>query len=214
MDLLEMVKSKYPEDVKDFLNETFPQWIPFFIHILDAPFPPPEDPNYKGVITIKTQVVKTAVKMKHAFSSHFATYLPGLFASTWNSLNSIKDRYSREFVANSQEGRLVDSDGLSFSLDLFVLEEIEFVKLCIKSKDVKAEVEVGEGDSSPLSQLVYTAIILSQIAMEDVWALEQQLGGRGLIFNRRNYGKLTLTSSSLRKHPSRRIIRLGTPLAI
>lgn len=177
MDLLDMLKSKYPEDVKDFLTELFPAWVPYFIQILDSPFPDALDPSYKGIITIKTIVLNTIIRVKRNFSTFFAQYVPSLFASTWNSLNSVKERYAVEFVTQSTEGRLVDSDSLSYSLDLFVLEELEFIKSCLKSKDVKSEVEIGDGENSPLWQLVYASIVLAQITMEDaeLWDVDMNI---------------------------------------
>lgn len=56
-----MVKAKYPEDVKDFLTESLNTWVPFFTHILDLPLPEnKEDPALRGLITIKTQVLRVS----------------------------------------------------------------------------------------------------------------------------------------------------------
>lgn len=114
------------------------------------------------------------MKVRGLFGNIFSPYAPGLFGSTWNSLNTLKERYVREFVEDVEDGRLIDSDELPYSFDLLILEALDFVKACIKTKNIKDEVERGEGGSSPLDQLVYASILLSQITAEDaeLWEID------------------------------------------
>lgn len=107
------------------------------------------------------------MKIRLEFAPVLAEYMPVLFSSTWNELNKIKDRYTEKFIQNDTEGRLVDADHLPYSLDLFILEELDFVQLCLKAKPVKDAIMQQGGT---LEQLIYATIALSQITVEDVRA--------------------------------------------
>jgi len=92
-------------------------------------------------------------------------------------MNRVKDMYVEEFVQDEAEGRLVDIDGLPYSLDLYCLEQLDFIQSCLGNRTVKDHIEhagFGIGGSSPFSQMVFTAIALSQITGEDktMWEID------------------------------------------
>jgi hypothetical protein len=111
------------------------------------------------------------------FPNLFNQQIEKLFGATWTDMNQIKDMYVQEFVQDEAEGRLVDADGLPYSLDLYVLEQLDFLQSCLGNRVVKEHIEqagFGGANSSPLSQMVSTAITLSQIAGEDktMWEID------------------------------------------
>lgn len=92
-------------------------------------------------------------------------------------MNFVKDMYVQEFVKDEAEGRLVDVDALPYSLDLYVLEQLDFIQSCLGNKTVRDQISqagFAEGGASPFSQMVYTTIALSQIAGEDktMWEID------------------------------------------
>lgn len=92
-------------------------------------------------------------------------------------MKRFKDMYVEEFVQKGAEGRLVDVDSLPYSLDLYVLEQLDFIQSCLGNSTVKdhiGQAGFGLAGSSPFSQMVFTAIALSQIAGEDktMWEID------------------------------------------
>jgi hypothetical protein len=92
-------------------------------------------------------------------------------------MNFTKDQYVQEFVKEEAEGRLVDGDGLPYSLDLLVLEQLDFVQSCLKNKSVRDHLEqagFAGGNASPFSQMLFATIALAQIAAEDrsMWEID------------------------------------------
>ena len=111
------------------------------------------------------------------FAKLFEPYTDKLFGATWADLNSVKDMYVREFIIEEAEGRLVNSDGLPYSLDLYVLELLDFVQACMGHKSVREQIERAgfvHGGASPFSQMVYSAVALAQITGEDktMWDMD------------------------------------------
>jgi hypothetical protein len=111
------------------------------------------------------------------FPNLFNQHIEKLFGATWMDMNQVKDMYVQEFVLEEAEGRLVDADGLPCSLDLYVLEQLDFLQSCLGNRTVKEHIEqagFGGANSSPFSQMVFTAITLSQIAGEDktMWEID------------------------------------------
>ena len=106
------------------------------------------------------------MKIRFEFAPLLNDYILALFQATWNELNQLKERYVQEFIENDTEGRLVDVDHLPYSLDLFILEELDFVQLCLKAKAIKDAI-VSQGGPS-VEHLIYATICLAQITVEDV----------------------------------------------
>jgi hypothetical protein len=111
------------------------------------------------------------------FPNLFNQHIEKLFGATWTDMNQVKDIYVQQFVQDEAEGRLIDADGLPYSLDLYVLEQLDFLQSCLGNRIVKDHIEqagFGGANSSPLSQMVSTAITLSQIAGEDktMWEID------------------------------------------
>jgi hypothetical protein len=66
-EMLEMVMGDHGAAVKAFLDESMKTWMPFFMDILKAPWPPSDssavaidqnDGNFRGLVALKVQVVK------------------------------------------------------------------------------------------------------------------------------------------------------------
>jgi hypothetical protein len=117
------------------------------------------------------------MQVKLHFHPLFNLHVENLFGATWAAMNNVKDRYVEEFIRNEAEGRLVDIDMLPYSLDLYVLELLDFVQYCLSNKTVKEHIEhagFSLGNTSPFSQMVFTTISLGQIPKEDrsMWDID------------------------------------------
>ncbi|KAH0605511.1 uncharacterized protein H6S33_004733 [Morchella sextelata] len=177
IEMLEMVKEDHPNAVNDFAKEILDLWVPFFVGTLSGSFPETDDITFDGVVTLRIQIIRTIMQIRKVFGSLLAPFLGQIFAVTWQELNTVKDRYVRDFVINETEGKLVDLDSLPYSLDLLVLEQLDFIQTCLKNKAVRdelARVSAGGGAGSPLVQMVNATVALSQVASEDegMWEVD------------------------------------------
>lgn len=177
IEMLEMVKEDHPSAVNDFAKEILDLWVPFFVGTLSGSFPETDDHTFDGVVTLRIQVIRTIMQIRKVFGSLLAPFLGQVFAVTWQELNTVKDRYVRDFVINESEGKLVDLDSLPYSLDLLVLEQLDFIQTCLKNKPVRDELaraSAGGGPGTPLDQMVHATVALSQVASEDegMWEVD------------------------------------------
>ncbi|KAF3224223.1 hypothetical protein TWF106_004423 [Orbilia oligospora] len=178
IELLEMVKDGHPGPVEQFATEVVGGWMSFFIQILKQPFLHLADTNveeYNGLVTLKLQSYKTISKIVSVFANTMTKYMPELFEVTWSELNGTTERYVKDFVIGDADGRLSNIDGLPFTLDLLMLEEADFLQVCLRAKSVKEKFMQGlQVNQQPLEQLIYTSILLAQITGEDegLWELD------------------------------------------
>lgn len=89
----------------------------------------------------------------------------------------IQDRYVRDFITKDSQGKLINSDGLPRTLDLLVLEQLDFIQTCLKSKPLRDELlqaSRGAGVDAPLTQMVVATTALGQVAKEDegLWEVD------------------------------------------
>ncbi|KAL7271073.1 hypothetical protein RUND412_006190 [Rhizina undulata] len=177
IEMLEMVKEDHAGPVNEFAKQALELWVPFFAEVLEKPLPPGNDETLQGLVTLKIQVIRTVMQVRQNFTALFTQFIGQLFGATWRELNTVKDRYITDFISNESEGRLVDLDSLPYSLDLFVLEQLDFIQSCLKNKTVRDELErssLGGAPGSPLDQMVFASIALSQVAVEDegMWEID------------------------------------------
>ncbi|KAL4923974.1 putative importin beta-5 subunit [Aspergillus undulatus] len=152
LDTLEMVLEQHKTAVKQFMDEVLGGWSPFFIETLKAPLPQPpteqeeskdtEVPSqWRGVIGLKLQVVKTLMKIRMIFPGLLVSQSPAYFSTIWTELSNIQVAYHEFYINDERQGRLVDVDGLPYTLDLLVLEELDFIQSLLKAPPVKAELQ-------------------------------------------------------------------------
>lgn len=78
-------------------------------------------------------------KVKRVHVTALSQHVLELFTVVWEELSRFVPAYSLLFVDGEFEGKLVDSDGLPYTLDALVLEEIDFLASALKAKTVRAE---------------------------------------------------------------------------
>lgn len=196
-DLMDMVKDEHGPEVKGFADEILTAWSPFFMEVMKLPLPskpPGRDEGYesgadngasqwRGIIALKLQVVKTLIKIKGVFPTILLPQSPVLFSATWEELTLVQDLYKEMYVDNDEQGRLEDADGLPYTLDFLVLEELDFLQLCLKAAPVQKELEAqlqqhaGISNTPWVMDVMKLAVNYAQIQKEeeDLWDIDVNL---------------------------------------
>lgn len=189
-DTLEMVMEDHKAAVKGFAEETFGSWIPFFIDALNAPLPAaPSDEDedqdtgvpevYRGMVALKLQVVKVLMRIRSLFPSTLSPQSQALFSATWQELATLQPQYHQMYIEDDRQGRLEDADGLPYTLDFLVLEELDFMQTCLRAPPVRKELEQqlqnqGNVAGSWITEVMKTAVAYAQITTEEegLWDID------------------------------------------
>lgn len=189
-DTLEMVMEDHKAAVKGFAEEVLGEWYPFFIGTLKAKLPPTpseEDEEqetgvpeyYRGMVALKLQVVKVLMRIRGLFPSALAPQSPLLFSATWDELSSLQPTYHEMYIVEDRQGRLEDADGLPYTLDFLVLEELDFMQACLRAPPVRKELEQqlqnqnGQSDNW-VKEVMKLAVAYAQITTEEegLWDID------------------------------------------
>lgn len=152
--IMDIVKEEHSTEVKGFADEVLTAWSPFFLETMKIPLPPRPDQSgdsydearrepdaWRGIIALKLQVVKTLMKIRGVFPQLLLPQSPVLFSATWAELSLLQDAYRDMYIDHDDQGRLEDSDGLPYTLDFLVLEELDFLQSCLRAPPVMKELE-------------------------------------------------------------------------
>jgi hypothetical protein len=180
-DILEMVIDDHKAAVKGFAEETLTGWLPFFIETLKTSLPqaPPAGAEtqgteqaelYRGFVAFKYQAVKVLMRIRQLFPSTLSPHSPALFSATWQELSTLQSQYQATYIDDDQQGRLEDADGLPYTLDFLVLEELDFMQACIRAPPVRKELESQITAGSPpawMADVMKIAVAYAQITTEE-----------------------------------------------
>ncbi|KAL3420014.1 importin-beta domain-containing protein [Phlyctema vagabunda] len=194
---MDMVKDEHGPEVKAFADEALSAWSPFFLNILKEQLPAKpasgeegydnenksQPEAWRGVIALKLQVVKTLMKIRAVFPQLLLPQSPVLFSTTWAELSILQDQYRDMYVENDEQGRLEDADGLPYTLDFLVLEELDFLQSCLRAPPVQKELEAqlqanGGVQGTPwIMDVMKLAVGYAQIPKEeeDLWDIDVNL---------------------------------------
>ncbi|KAI5866720.1 ARM repeat-containing protein [Durotheca rogersii] len=146
-DLMDTVKDEHPKEVHGFAEEAMKGWFPFFDQTMKLRLPD-RDPqsisqpdSWNGLIALKLQVVKCLLKLKLVFANLLAPQTPVFFQAIWEELLLLEPSHELMYIENEAQGRLEDSDGLPYTLDFLVLEELDFLNSCMRAPPVRKELE-------------------------------------------------------------------------
>jgi len=189
--IMDIVKDEHENQVKAFAEEALAAWCPFFLQTLKRPLPAAaigqglEDPAtaWRGIVALKLQVVKTLMKIRAVFPTLLLPQSPVLFTTTWEELNLLQKAYNDMYVDNDEQGRLEDVDGLPYTLDFLVLEELDFLQMCLRAPPVQKELENqlqahGGVKSTPwVMDVMKLAVGFAQICKEEeeLWDIDVNL---------------------------------------
>ncbi|KAF2157287.1 ARM repeat-containing protein [Myriangium duriaei CBS 260.36] len=152
-DTLEMVMEDHKAAVKGFAEQTLNAWMPFFLDILKSPLPgmPEEDDDgqrdmaaaeyYRGIVALKLQVVKVLMRIRSVFPSVLGPQSLALFSAVWEELSRLEGQYHASYINGDRQSRLEDADGLPYTLDFLIIEELDFMQALLRAPLVKKELE-------------------------------------------------------------------------
>lgn len=187
LDTLEMVMEDHKEDVRAFAQEALSGWIPFFSTIMKNTLPPApseEDAQhenttweyYRGLVALKLQIVKALMRIRSAFPSTLSPHSPALFSATWQELSALQSQYQSMYIDDDRQGRLEDADGLPYTLDFLVVEELDFMQACLRAPPVRKELEQQLNSAGPgwITEVMKIAVAYGQITTEEegMWDID------------------------------------------
>ncbi|TKX19741.1 importin beta N terminal domain-containing protein [Elsinoe australis] len=148
-DTLEMVMEDHKAAVTSFAEQTLNGWSPFFLTTIKSPLPTtPADgestdasEHYRGLVALKLQVVKVLMRIRSVFPSVLAPQSLVLFSAVWEELSTLQTSYRAMYIDDERQGRLEDADGLPYTLDFLVLEELDFMQACLRAPPVRKELQ-------------------------------------------------------------------------
>ena len=182
-----MVKGSHGPAVKSFAEETLKPWFPFFADVIKAPLSPAPteeeemkdggaEEEWRGLIALKTQAVKTLMKIRNVFPALLSPQSPLFFASSWHELSGLQATYHQLYINDERQGRLVDADSLPYTLDFLVVEELDFMQACLRAPPVRKqlEAELQPGNPGWLTEMVRLAAAYGQITTEEegLWEID------------------------------------------
>lgn len=150
-DIMDLVKDEHGPEVKGFADEALTAWSPFFLSVMKMTLPvsteidvkgggyQPE--SWRGLIALKLQVVKTLVKIRAVFPQLLVQQSTVFFSATWEELSVLQKAYEDMYINDDKQGRLEDADGLPYTLDFLILEELDFLQSCLRAPPVQKELE-------------------------------------------------------------------------
>ncbi|KAK0715505.1 armadillo-type protein [Lasiosphaeris hirsuta] len=187
-DLMDIVKDDHKTEVKSFAEEVLRGWLPFFEQAIKSPLPEREKPDaqpdsWHGPITLKVQVVKTLIKIKTVFRALLLPQSTVLFTATWEELAKLQDSYRQLFIEADAQGRLEDIDGLPFTLDFLVLDELDLLNQLLRAAPVQKQLEADIVAHSAVHEtpwvldLMKLLVSYAQITMEEegLWDIDVSL---------------------------------------
>ncbi|KFX94493.1 hypothetical protein O988_06281 [Pseudogymnoascus sp. VKM F-3808] len=193
-DIMDMVKDEHGTEVKAFADEVLQAWSPFFLQVMKLQFPARtqvageegldrEPESWRGVVALKLQVVKTLMKIRQVFAQLLLPQSPILFTATWEELSSLQDAFKDLYIDHDDQGRLEDADGLPYTLDFLVLEELDFLQSCLRAPPVREELEKalqihgGISNTPWVVDVMKLAVAYAQIPSEEegLWDIDVNL---------------------------------------
>ena len=124
------------------------------------------------------------MKIRMVFPGLLTTQSPIYFTTIWTELSNIQNTYSEFYILDERQGRLEDVDGLPYTVDFLVLEELDLLQALLKAPPVKAELQqqlqnAGQAatTSTWLPEILKLASSYAQITSEEegLWDIDVNL---------------------------------------
>lgn len=117
------------------------------------------------------------MRIRLLFPALVSTQGQTLFQATWDDLVNMRESYEKVYIHDDAEGRLEDSDGMPYTLDFLVLEELDFLRAIIGSPSVKKALEQQlkqSQDRNWIVELLDVVVPYSQITTEEegTWEID------------------------------------------
>jgi hypothetical protein len=112
------------------------------------------------------------MRIRSVFASMLSPQSPVLFSATWEELTSLQGAYHQMYIEEERQSRLEDADGLPYTLDFLVLEELDFMQACLRAPPVKSELEQQllnhpSAEGTWVTEVMKLAVAYAQITTEE-----------------------------------------------
>ena len=114
------------------------------------------------------------MKIRSVFPTLLTSQSTTIFSAVWTELSTIQAPYYGLYIADERQGRLEDADGLPYTLDFLVLEELDLMQALLRAPPVKAELQnqlqaagAAVNTSSWLPEVMKLAVSYAQITTEE-----------------------------------------------
>ncbi|KAI0193136.1 armadillo-type protein [Astrocystis sublimbata] len=187
-DLMDTVKDEHSKEITAFAEEALKGWFPVCHDILKLQLPEPGQSEHQpepwnGIIALKYQAVKCLLKVRSVFPKLLLPHTPLFFQAIWQELSTLESSYEQIYLENEAQGRLEDADGLPYTLDFLILEELDFLNQCLRAQPVREELEAqlsahASAHETPwLSDISKLATTYGQIPSEEaqLWDIDVSL---------------------------------------
>lgn len=124
------------------------------------------------------------MKIRGVFPGLLTAQSPAYFSTVWDELTNALPVYQSFYIDDERQGRLEDVDGLPYSLDFLVLEELDLIQTLLKAPPVKAELQqqlqnagAAAGSSGWLVEIMKLSSSYAQITSEEegLWDVDVNL---------------------------------------
>lgn len=124
------------------------------------------------------------MKIRGVFPGLLTAQSPAYFSTVWDELTNALPIYQSFYIDDERQGRLEDVDGLPYSLDFLVLEELDLIQTLLKAPPVKAELQqqlqnagAAAGSSGWLVEIMKLSSSYAQITSEEegLWDVDVNL---------------------------------------
>lgn len=114
------------------------------------------------------------MKVRMVFPGLLSGQSPTYFSVVWDELTNAWPVYRSFFIDEDRQGRMEDADGLPYSLDYLILEELDLIQALLKAPPVRAELQQQLQNAGPsaksagwLVEIMKLASSYAQITMEE-----------------------------------------------
>lgn len=112
------------------------------------------------------------MRVRSVFPAILSPQSPTLFSATWEELSSLQAAYHQMYIEEERQSRLEDADGLPYTLDFLVLEELDFMQACLRALPVRSELEKQlqaqpNTEANWVTEVMKLAVAYAQITTEE-----------------------------------------------
>lgn len=124
------------------------------------------------------------MKIRMVFPGLLTPQSPAYFSAIWTELINIQAPYCEFYINDERQGRQEDVDGLPYTLDFLVLEELDLIQTLLKAPPVKAELQQQLQNAGPaattttwLAEILKLVTSYAQITSEEegLWDIDVNL---------------------------------------
>jgi len=133
---------------------------------------------------LNTDLIQTLVKIRGVFPAILTPHSLVLFQTAWEELSSLRPVYHELFIDDERQGRLEDVDGLPYTLDFLVSDELDLMENLLKAPPVKSELQSqlkqapnGAQSAVWLQEILQLVTSYAQITTEEagLWEIDVNL---------------------------------------